>query len=277
MPSIYKNGIEYVTTTRAANISVGLGQNTNLNLQRVIQNSLENFAQIEYSPSLHNYSVGDLLVLNGILYKVIDSIVQGDNLILDANIQRITIQDVSSTNVSDNKIPSYIGMIIMSTTLINEAAVKDKYGSDTHWIQHTGYLLRGGSGSQVKAERQVADGGNERIKLNASQCALPSHLHEKGTLAVTGGSHGHGCYRKRTNITVNSSGNTHILCHETNTPRDAFAASNQGHIVHTAHSHTVSGKVAAASIATATDYVNIMPPYKNVYIWEGKKNVFVLR
>lgn len=56
-----------------------------------LTNLAGNFAQIETTPSTHNYSVGDLLVFNGILYKVTTAIATNDALVVGSNIQAQTV------------------------------------------------------------------------------------------------------------------------------------------------------------------------------------------
>ena len=55
---------------------------------------------------------------------------------------------------------SHVGMIIHSTTLDTEAKVKAIYGSNTSWIQHSGYVLRGAT-SGVTANNATKTGGND--------------------------------------------------------------------------------------------------------------------
>lgn len=54
-------------------------------------------------------------------------------------------------------LPSYVGMIIHSTTLADEGAVKAIYGGEA-WIMHSGYFLYGAGGSTPN--RNMADGGS---------------------------------------------------------------------------------------------------------------------
>lgn len=55
-----------------------------------------NFAQIETTPSTHNYSVGDMLVFNGILYKVTTAIATNDALVVGSNIEAQTVANAIS-------------------------------------------------------------------------------------------------------------------------------------------------------------------------------------
>lgn len=136
-------------------------------------------------------------------------------------------------------VASHIGQIIMSTTLDTEARVIAEYGGE-EWLQHDGYMLRGAS-SGVIPNRAVKTSGEEEVTLTAEQSGV--------------GSHGHSVTVKRTNITVNSSGNTHVLCHSSNSGGTAVSEADSGGYI--------GRKSAGASSAH-----NNMPPYKNVYIWE---------
>ena len=144
---------------------------------------------------------------------------------------------VPSANSSGTQ-ASHIGQIIHSTTLDTMEKVIEVYGGTT-WIRHEGYMLRGAS-SGVTSNSAVSDGGAATVTLTAAQSGV--------------GSHGHNVNVKRTNITVNSGGNTMLLCHSSNGGTAVAEANGAGYVGH---------KSAAASSAH-----NNMPPYKNVYIWE---------
>ncbi len=70
--------------------------------------------------------------------------------------------DVTQTNVYDvaKAMSSHVGMIIQSTTLDTETKLKAIYGSNTSWIQHSGYVLRGAT-SGVVANNNIKTGGND--------------------------------------------------------------------------------------------------------------------
>lgn len=150
------------------------------------------------------------------------------------HIDAVLIPDTNSSGVE----ASHIGQIIHSTTLDTMEKVIEVYGGTT-WIRHEGYMLRGAS-SGVTSNSAVSDGGAATVTLTAAQSGV--------------GSHGHNVNVKRTNITVNSGGNTMLLCHSSNGGTAVAEANGAGYIGH---------KSAAASSAH-----NNMPPYKNVYIWE---------
>lgn len=86
MSTIYKNGTPYLGITQAQDMSVQVGDNT-LNLQSAIQNILRSFAPIENNPVSKSYSIGQYLIFNGSLYKVISEIPQNGTLIINSNVQ----------------------------------------------------------------------------------------------------------------------------------------------------------------------------------------------
>lgn len=73
---------------------------------------------------------------------------------------------------------SHVGMIIHSTTLNTEAKVKAIYGSNTSWIQHSGYVLRGAT-SGVVANSATKTGGEDTHILTVNE--IPSHRHSGST------------------------------------------------------------------------------------------------
>lgn len=64
---------------------------------------------------------------------------------------------------------SYVGMIIESTTLDTISKVKQIYGNNTSWIQHSGYVLRGAT-SGVTANDATNTGGSDNA-------VVVSHTH----------------------------------------------------------------------------------------------------
>lgn len=198
---------------------------------------------------------------------------------------------------------SHIGQIIESTTLDSLDKVQAIYGSNTMWIQHTGYILRGAS-SGVNADNASNDGGadsykytpegtNEAITLTAAQSGVPAHSHPYSKSATTTGSHtltvSEIPSHKHTGDTVNqtklgvpaaaSGGNFLAL-----SPNGAGNASVD--IGYTGggggHTHTITLSSANTSNNTAANASashnhtftgkesthNNLPKYKNVYIWE---------
>ena len=103
MSAIYKNGVQYVGITDAANMSVDVGQNT-LNLKDTVQNLINNFAPIETNPSANQHSVGDLITYNSTLYKVTDDIDDGDTLVIGTNIVETSFNEY----IEDTESKSFI-------------------------------------------------------------------------------------------------------------------------------------------------------------------------
>lgn len=126
---------------------------------------------------------------------------------------------------------SYVGMVIHSTTLDTQAKVIAQYGGTT-WIQHSGYILRGGT-SDVVANSAVKTGGNDGAWLM-------KHNHVLNKLYWT-----------------NNSSHTHM--------------DMQGKVAEaiTGASASSSGAVVddAGNVVSANTTANI-PNYKSVYIWE---------
>lgn len=86
---------------------------------------------------------------------------------------------------------------------------------------------------------------------------MPSHHHSishthplNGTNASTSstGSHSHNTYYKRTNITVNNSGNTHVFCASSN---GGSGPSSLGLAYNSNHAHSLSGNTGAASSSSS--------------------------
>lgn len=73
-----------------------------------------------------------------------------------------SVNEYQLVRQSDALCYSHIGQIIESTTLATLEDVQAIYGSDTTWIQHTGYILRGAS-SGVTADSAAKDGGVDAI------------------------------------------------------------------------------------------------------------------
>lgn len=126
------------------------------------------------------------------------------------------------------------------------------------WVEHkfdNGALLAIGGTNYAN---QYNYGGSSKIAVSQ----LPSHTHTgpshthtgpshthalNGTNAATNstGSHNHTVYYKRTNITINNSGNTHVLCASSNVNASGPGLS-QSIVANGAHSHTLSGNTNAA-------------------------------
>lgn len=164
---------------------------------------------------------------------------------------------------SDALCYSHVGQIIESTTLATLEDVQAIYGSDTTWIQHTGYILRGAS-SGVTENSAVKDGGEDNHTLTTNE--IPAHTH--GSKSLTGS------FRLSPNVTLNGpneypvySAFTGICSQRVDYTQQAYTttsvASNGNRItganINATHEHdSVGGGVAH----------NNMQSYKNVYIWE---------
>lgn len=105
IPAIYDSDLQYLNNNLKA---------SDLNaLQGGEVGKLEsNFAQIEVSPSLHAYSVGSMLVYNGILYSVTSAISVGDLLVVGTNLQSKSVadslSDISDYSTSEKRIGTWI-------------------------------------------------------------------------------------------------------------------------------------------------------------------------
>lgn len=157
---------------------------------------------------------------------------------------------------------SYIGMITTSTTLDTLEKVREVFGSDTTWIQHSGYMLRGAA-SGVVANSAAKTGGNDNA-------IIPYHYHSvsRQLLAESAGSHNHyqhfyisSAEAAGRGLAMPDAGFTNrALIYQSATNQTAYLASGG------AHTHYIS--------AHNTDYTgeNVtnknLPNYKSVYIWE---------
>lgn len=179
----------------------------------------------------------------------------------------VMLQRISNTayklvgkEVEPNVQFSHIGQIIISTTLNTLEQVQAIYGSDTTWIMHDGgYMLRGYN-RYIYAGKAEADGGTETITPSGtiSGGAVQSH-----TLTVNEiPSHNHTVHDQyiqpdRTgSYTYRYAGGNYTFI---NTSAQRTSSNTGGGLGHT-HGFTQP--------SFEGDDVSIMPPYKNVYIWE---------
>lgn len=186
---------------------------------------------------------------------------------------------------------SHIGQIIESTTLDTLAKVQAIYGSNTTWIQHTGYMLRGAT-SGVTADQAQKDGGSDDATLvshshtfTGSQVtsggASVAHTHtvpaQKNLQTATGGTHNHALKSNTVHYggsginlstggvgfggyssTPNGDGSHY---HTFEIPAIVTGGDNNG------HTHAVTAAGTNSTEGSSGTNANI-PNYKNVYIWE---------
>lgn len=132
-----------------------------------------------------------------------------------------TTSGLSSTNVQDaidevnsKPMPSYIGMLDISTVNDTLEKVQAIYGSNTTWIQHSGYVLRGAT-SGVTSNDATKTGGADSVEHSHTI----AHTH---TMA-----HTHTIAHTHTMAHTHTIAHTHTYAHTHGVP---------------AHSHTLSSK-----------------------------------
>jgi len=155
---------------------------------------------------------------------------------------------------SDALCYSHVGQIIHSTKLATLEDVQAIYGSDTTWIQHTGYILRGAS-SGVTADSAAKDGGEDTHTLTINE--MPSHTHTQNAHSHTTREPWHNGSASGTTLygipwVTNSSAMYNTIGNETGT------FSGVSVLNATATNQNTGGGAAH----------NNMQSYKNVYIWE---------
>lgn len=191
--------------------------------------------------------------------------------------------------IINGTIPSYIGEIIFSTTLSSEAKVREKYGDNTRWKRHCGYFLRGAMGLDENNNSDTVisassyddddkglkkDDGNDFIQLLSNN--LPKHTHE----ATFYGN------QLTTQVLSKAPDNEKIDGAEDGGTKKFTLASNGGGVEASKveEQNYFISKVASWLYVKFTptgrvtitesdgkddpDKINILPPYKNVYIWE---------
>ena len=156
---------------------------------------------------------------------------------------------------------SYIGMITTSTTLDTLEKVREVFGSDTTWIQHSGYMLRGAA-SGVVANSAAKTGGADTHTLTESE--IPSHRHGIPALsgsAASNGSHTHDF------VGIGYPGGSSLGAQYTVGwgYTDRFAGSN-GYAG--AHGHSVTTTASNTGYTGSGNAHNNLPNYKDVYVWE---------
>lgn len=165
-----------------------------------------------------------------------------------------SISNVSSVSAQTSKyavmIPSHIGEIIMSTTLSSLAAVRQVYGTDTTWIQHSGYMLRGAT-SGVTAGSASYTGGADSVTVSS----VASHKHDVQAVSIaSSGGHQHA-------LPYNGVGGNGYVSYKLSTTKEGDTALSGGDHTHTVPKHTTDNKGANYT-------VNTLSKYKSIYIWE---------
>ena len=210
------------------------------------------------------------------------------------------VTEIASKCGPSNIIQSYVGMIIHSTTLNTEAKVKEVYGTNTSWILHSGYVLRGAS-SGVVANSAVKTDGEDTHTLIVEE--MPSHTHIQDSHNHTQNSHNHtqNAHDHSFKGTSHRFGPYYHTLHwgdqKTNTTTTKIgdaesatgAANNRWVNTSWTDGGTVGSKTATNIATTATNQAttatnqatiatnqntgggkahNNLPSYKSVYIWE---------
>ena len=180
---------------------------------------------------------------------------------------------------------SHVGMVIHTTTLDTEVKVKEVYGGTT-WIQLSGYMLRGATGS-VTANHNANDGGADSVTVssvashnhtqNAHTHTQNAHTHTQDSHNHTQNSHTH---TMNSNYT-NSGSHTHQYKNGTlpegveypagngTTTIPATTATNKAATATNKNATATNQNTTATNKANGANYtVNTLPKYKNVYIWE---------
>lgn len=162
---------------------------------------------------------------------------------------------------------SYIGMITTSTTLDTLEKVREVFGSDTTWIQHSGYMLRGAT-SGVVANSAAKTGGADTHTLTATE--IPAHTHgSKSLTGQFGGNNAGTEWRLQSGHTVGFTQASGIASRVASGGQAVFnnylsniptSETVYKHIkIDATHTHTSVGGGGAH---------NNVPNYKSVYIWE---------
>ncbi len=174
-----------------------------------------------------------------------------------------------------SKQASHIGMIIHSTTLNSLAKVREIYGADTTWIQHTGYMLRGAS-SGVVANSAVYTAGEDTHTLTISEMPNHSHgmSHTHSIPSLNGSTSWVGDHVHQQFVLANDGADGSRLDFNEDHASAAYPQCWTG--AAGAHNHSITtdpGTTGGSSITSTgsrgSGYAhNNLPKYKSVYIWE---------
>ncbi len=199
-----------------------------------------------------------LVISGSVLAKLVNPMQVNAKVNDNANTYTYTkeeINDLIQNAIENIPMQSYVGMFDISSTLNSIEKVKEKYGSDTEWVQHSGYVLRGAS-SGVVANSNVKTGGNDNA-------VVVKHNHGGSTGGA--GTHSHSVSFNGKGYSIYSdydfaggSGNNPTLYNfnRTNLTSNGLVTNSTGD-----HSHSIP---EAGEDGTNKN----IPNYKSVYIWE---------
>ena len=194
-------------------------------------------------------------------YFVIHTWIEAGKSFTNVRVRPVMIAVGDFINVLKNA-RSYVGMIVQSTTLDTEAKVQAIYGSDTRWIQHSGYMLRAAT-SGVTANSQTNDGGADSVSYTPAGKNTGGSV--SGTTISVNQMHSHLHYADLTSkhkFQINNSGNGEVRdCSYSGNPSNNATTSTGGS---QSHGHGFTNPTFSGTAAT----INTLPKYKNVYIWE---------
>lgn len=151
-----------------------------------------------------------------------------------------------------------VGSIYMSVTDTNPS----EFFGGTWVAWGSGRVPVGVNASDTNFATVEKTGGASTVTLTTAQ--MPSHSHEKGTLAAdSGGAHKHNLSLTKSAWGVDSASNKVVVDSTTYTALTNKATSSAG-----AHEHTISGSTAAAGSGSA--HSNLQP-YITCYMWKRTK------
>lgn len=176
--------------------------------------------------------------------------------------------------------PSFLGQVIHSSTLDTLEKVKENYGQETHWIQHTGYSLHGSDYNSatcscplntpenaVLFNSKTKDGGDNALR----EIPLLRHSHTV--------KHSHSVTTSQSTSVSNRSVCTYLAADSTNIFKYSSSSDTPGwSAIYASSGRRLNGTVSFPSASMSINdsgsddtKVSIMQPYKYVYIWERVK------